>query len=83
MHSKHLWKCCHLLTLIQLHSSASTCFMESGFFFCNSIANKCNTCYVNGLSPGFLQALLPLDQGQDRERYWREIETSNGADKSS
>lgn len=34
------------------------------FLFCNSSDNKCNTGDGNGHAPGFLQAVLNLDQGQ-------------------
>lgn len=78
MHSKYLWQCCHLLKYIQLHSSASTELMGDGLvlFFRSSIADKCNTGYVNSSPPGFLQILLPQDK--DRvpfriEDQWREL----------
>lgn len=34
------------------------------FLFWNSSDNKWNTGYGNGHAPGFLQAMLNLDQGQ-------------------
>lgn len=50
---------------ISYNSSLSIHFVNGNLFYLHiSIANECNTGHVNGLSPGFIQELLPLDPDQ-------------------